>query len=117
MKKITILLLSVLSVIAIAKDKYKINYVFPENMPEHVKAEYIKQCDKGKILYDLNCAGCHNYKVKNKILIPDFSQEQLIGYELRVMNARHDSSLAETTVTAEELVLINTFLTYKEKNK
>ncbi len=96
-------------------NKNRITYEFPAAMPQPVMAEYLKQCDKGKILYDINCARCHNVAVKGRTVIPDFSQEQLIGYELRVLNPKHESSMPETLVNAEELGLITTFLTYKKK--
>lgn len=72
-------------------------------------------CNKGKVLYDINCAKCHNMVVKGKNIIPDFSQEKLTGYELRVANREHEGSMPDTKVTAEELVFISTFLTYKKK--
>lgn len=117
--KHTIILLCILSVacLAYAAQKNKVTYDFPDAMPEAVKADYTKQCDKGKILYEINCAKCHSTTVKRKTIIPDFTPEQLVGYELRVKNAQHESNMPETTVTAEELGLITTFLTYKTKNK
>jgi hypothetical protein len=118
MKQIIILLCLIsVACLAYAAQKNKVTYEFPEAMPEHVKAEYAKQCDKGSILYEINCARCHNTTVKRKTVIPDFTPEQLIGYELRVKNAQHETNMPETTVTAEELGLITTFLTYKRKNK
>lgn len=96
---------------------YKVAYELPEAMLPHVKQEYLSRCKKGKILYDINCSGCHNTKVKGKIMIPDFTPEQLKGYELRVTNAKHVERLTDTTVTAEELGIIMTFLTYKKKNE
>ena len=67
-------------------------------------------------MYDINCAGCHNSKVKRKVVIPDFTLDQLIGYELRVSNPDHEDGIPETNVSAEELGLIMTFLNYKKKN-
>ncbi|GAL86194.1 hypothetical protein CHU_3117 [Sporocytophaga myxococcoides] len=93
-----------------------VSYNLPEAMLPHVKQEYLSRCEKGKILYDINCAGCHNTKVKGKIVIPDFTPEQLKGYELRITNARHSETLTDTTVTEEELGIIMTFLTYKKKS-
>ncbi len=93
-----------------------VTYHLPEAMLPHVKKEYLSRCEKGKILYDINCAGCHNTKVKGRIVIPDFTPEQLKGYELRVTNARHLESLTDTSVSEEELGVIMTFLTYKKKN-
>lgn len=93
----------------------KVAYDFPPAMPESVRSGYMEICNKGKVLYDINCAKCHNMVVKGKDIIPDFSQEKLTGYELRVANREHEGSMPDTKVTAEELVLISTFLTYKKK--
>ncbi len=95
----------------------KVMYEFPPEMSLPVKAEFVKQCDKGKILWDINCAGCHNTKVKRKVIIPDFTLDQLIGYELRVLNPDHESGIPETNVSAEELGMIMVFLSYKKKNE
>lgn len=94
----------------------KASYDLPAAMSPTVRAEYVKQCDKGQILYEINCGPCHTKKVKGKKVIPDFSSEQLIGYELRISNPKHESQLSETSVTAEELGYIMTFLSYKTKN-
>lgn len=94
----------------------KIEYNFPDQMLPFVKVEYEKQCDKGQILYRLNCAKCHTVKVKGQKVIPDFKPEQLKGYELRLTNARHEQTLTDSAVTAEELGLIMTFLNYKKKS-
>lgn len=91
-------------------------YEFPAAMAEPVRAEYIKLCDKGQVLYRLNCAKCHNTVVKKKTIIPDFNEDQLKGYEIRVSNAQHEANMPDELVTAEELALISTFLRYKKKN-
>ncbi|HSH66532.1 MAG TPA: hypothetical protein VLB84_12270, partial [Bacteroidia bacterium] len=62
----------------------KIAYELPDAMIASARIEYAKQCDKGKILYDINCAKCHNSKERRREIIPDFTAEQLVGYELRV---------------------------------
>lgn len=97
--------------------KHKIVAEFPAEMSDAVRAEYQKQWDKGRILWDMNCARCHNTQERRKVIIPDFKPEQLIGYELRVKNAQHDTGIAEERVSTEELGLIMTFLSYKKKNK
>lgn len=99
-----------------AGKKNKMKYDFPEAMSAEVRAGFTEICDKGKVLYDINCAKCHNMKVNGKETIPDFSPSELKGYELRVSNARHESNMDDTLVTAEELGMISTFLTYKPKS-
>ena len=106
----------IVSLSACAVSQAKVIYEFPEAMSENVRSEFLKLCEKGKILYDLNCAQCHNIKKGRKELIPDFTPEQLKGYELRVSNAQHEENMPDEKVTAEELGLISTFLLYKKKN-
>lgn len=97
--------------------KNRVAAEFPKEMQGAVLAEYEKMWDKGRVLWDMNCARCHNTNERRREIVPDFRQEQLIGYELRVKNAQHDTGIAEERVSTEELGLIMTFLTYKKKNK
>lgn len=87
---------------------------FPKEMLPHVKEEYLKQFEKGQVLYRMNCAACHNTKVGRKENLPHFSEDQLVGYALRVLNPDHEDGIPETTVTEEELGLIMVFLKYKK---
>lgn len=106
----------IISCVACVTGKNKLAYDFPTEMNEVVKADYIKQWEKGRILYDINCAKCHNTQVRGRTIVPDFAGEQLVGYGLRVSNQRHERSLTDETVNTEELGLIMTFLSYKRKN-
>src|SRR5690349_15451137 len=91
-------------------------YEFPAAMSETTKAGFTQLCEKGRVLYDINCATCHNVKVKGRPVIPDFTQEQLHEYELRISNPQHESKIPDTKVTTEELGNICFFLTYKKKS-
>ncbi|MBS1773498.1 MAG: cytochrome c [Bacteroidetes bacterium] len=91
-------------------------YEFPTAMAANVKAEFTKECDKGQALYNLTCAKCHNRKVKGRMVIPDFPADKLKGYELRVANGQHEANMPDEKITAEELVMISTFLNYKKKS-
>ncbi|MFN8438518.1 MAG: hypothetical protein U0V72_12900 [Cytophagales bacterium] len=90
----------------------KMSYIFPETMSESVKKEYLRQCEKGYVLYNINCAKCHT--VKNKI--PDFTPAQIYGYEMRLSNKQHEAQLTTETITTEELGYILSFLSYKKKS-
>jgi hypothetical protein len=89
-------------------------YVFPKEMKPHVKEDYLSMCMKGRVLYEQNCAKCHNTG-RRKQVIPEFNNDQLIGYALRTSNRDHESSIQDTIVTEEELVLIMHFLNYRKK--
>jgi hypothetical protein len=94
----------------------KVEYEFPEKMAASVREQFIKECDKGQALYNLSCAHCHSKKEHGKTVIPDWTAAQLVGYELRVLNPKHEAGIPEEQVSAEELGYIMTFLTYKKKN-
>lgn len=103
--------------IAAQKSQPKIIYTheFPSQMSEEVKKSYIKLFEKGRILYQINCAKCHNTKVKGVEVMPEFTKEHLAQYELRIQNPKHEEELSETRVNAEELQQIMIFLTYYKK--
>lgn len=115
MKRIFILNLWAVLVVAACAVTKKIEYEFPDAMLPHVKTEYKKQCDKGLALYRMNCGGCHTSKKGRKEIIPDFTEEELKGYALRISNATHEKNMPDSLVTEEELGIIMTFLMYKKK--
>lgn len=113
--KITILLLISIIVFACNTPK-KMTYVFPAEMSPAVQTSYTQICDKGKILYDQNCAKCHTTKKMGRELIPDFTPEQLESYQIRVANQIHEPIMNDELLPAEELGFIMTFLSYKSKS-
>lgn len=115
-KRILFLITLLVLLIAACKVQKNVEPDFPEAMLPHVKTEYAARYDKGQVLYNMNCAKCHTTKTGRKLIVPDFKPEQLRGYELRIANAKHESSMPDSLVTEEELGIIMTFLTYKKKN-
>ncbi len=89
---------------------------FPKEMLPHVQEEYLKQFNKGQVLYTMNCGKCHNIQVGRKQVLPNFSENQLVGYALRILNPDHEDGIPETMVTEEELGLIMVFLRYKKES-
>lgn len=99
-----------------ANAQKKIPADFPKEMLPEVKADYQKVYDKGQVLYNINCAKCHTTYDRRKTIVPDFTLDQLKGYELRESNMRHVENIPEEQVSPEELGIIMTFLLYKKKN-
>lgn len=119
MKTQSIFILSIFSIFIVAyscKTPKKVYYEFPTEMLDHVRLEYAKICDKGRALYEINCAGCHTTKKGKQEIIPDFTAEQLEAYQIRAANPTHESRVSEEQVSAEELGQILTYLSYKTKN-
>ena len=75
----------------------------------------IPQCERGKDLFNIYCASCHNTG-KYKNIIPDFNSSQLSSYVIRLSNSKHDGTLTEEKIPDEELDLIITFLRFKKAN-
>ncbi len=111
------LLIFILTITACVTGKSKITYDFPAAMAADVREGYIKRWEKGKSLYELNCAKCHTTVVRGRHVVPDFTENQLVGYTIRVTNQKHEAALTDESVSEEELGQIMTFLTYKKKNK
>lgn len=88
---------------------------FPPAITGDVRDQFIKLYEKGRVLYQINCAKCHNTTENGVERMPEFTKADLAKYELRVMNAEHESELAQTKVRAEELYQITLFLTYSIK--
>lgn len=107
---------SVLIISACASQK-KIEYVFPDAMSKSTQEEYERLSEKGRVLYEINCASCHTKKVKGRMVVPDFTEEQMGAYSIRIANEIHEDKVSEARVSAEELNLITYFFTYKKKNK
>jgi len=114
--RILVLIFLSLSVMNACTTQKKTVYVFPDAMPTPVQAEYTRLSEKGRVLYEINCASCHNTKVKGKTVIPDFTEEEMGAYSIRIANAVHEEQVSEERVTAEELNLITYYFRYKKKS-
>jgi hypothetical protein len=90
---------------------------YPDNMvADTAKKRFVKEFNKGKILYNLNCAKCHNIMVDKKPVIPDFSLPQLMDYEIRIQYQAHEEDLKEINIAHDELDFIVLYLRYKKKS-
>lgn len=89
---------------------------FPDAMLPEVQADYRKTCERGYALYKLSCAKCHSSKKWGKEVIPDFSDEQLQGYALRIANKQHENNLPDSLVSEVDFGDIMLFLKYKKRS-
>lgn len=106
-------LLIILCIEAFAQKEFD----YPE---DSVSAESRKAFDKtfkqGKILFNTVCGGCHNFKEKNKEIVPDFSMPQLMDYEMRRVYPNHTDKLDDRHVNDDEMNKIILFLRFKKKS-
>lgn len=106
-----ILIISFVACVTQTKLQY---YDFPADITEEAKASNLKMIEKGRVLYNINCAKCHNKKMNGKIVIPDFTNTQLESYTIRIQNEVHVNNLQENKITPEELEAIQFFFSYKK---
>jgi len=92
------------------------DYYPDEVISDTAKLRFEKDFKKGKVLYGLNCAKCHNVKEKSKLEIPDFSLPQLMDYEIRVQYPAHEEDMKETNLSHDELDLVVQYLRYKKRS-
>lgn len=117
-KKVILFLIIVVIILAACAMQPRIRYYdFPSDIAEEAKAANQKMLEKGKILYEINCAKCHNKKLNGRIIIPDFTNEQLESYTIRIKNEIHASAIPENKITAEELEAIQFFFAYKKPSQ
>jgi len=87
-----------------------------DSTAESSKQAFIKQFKQGKILYNITCARCHNFREGRKEIIPDFSMPQLMDYEMRFYYPEHQERLTDTKITDEEMNRIILFLRFKKRS-
>lgn len=80
------------------------------------RASFLKEFNKGRIIYKQTCAKCHNVNKNGKLYYPDFSIPQLIDYEMRIQYPAHGDELKETNLSPLEFDQVVLFLQYKKKN-
>lgn len=82
------------------------------------RANFREHWSQGKVLYAMNCGGCHDTLVagsRNKV-VPDFSLPQLLDYEMRFQYPSHENRLREVDVSVAELDWIQMYLQYKKRS-
>ena len=78
-----------------------------------IRGDFDEQFERGRILYNGNCGGCHNLKINGRMVVPDFSLPQLLDYEMRMQYAAHGDRLSEARVVKEELDDIQVYLRFR----
>jgi hypothetical protein len=93
----------------------KIEFDYPDDIADSSKKTFVKDFNKGHVLYKITCSKCHTTIEKGKEIIPDFSLPQLMDYEIRIW-PQHQEQLPDTKLADGELAKIVLFLRYKKRN-
>jgi hypothetical protein len=94
----------------------KIEFDYPgEATSDTARKNFVKEFNKGHVLYKISCARCHTIKDNKLEIIPDFSLPQLMDYEMRLY-PEHEGQMDDTRVADTEMNKIILFLRYKKKS-
>lgn len=86
---------------------------YPSGMVGSVKEGFTKEWNMGKLLYEENCANCHNVRKGRKQFIPYFPPEKLAGYAFAEENKEHQNAFTRASLSSEEIIYIGLFLQYQ----
>ena len=56
-------------------------------MSDETRSVYMERLEKGKVLFKLNCSGCHGIFTKGKDSVPNFTKDQISNYRAAVLMA------------------------------
>jgi hypothetical protein len=97
--------------------KNKVEYDIPAHYTAQARANAIDWFEKGKILYKIDCAGCHGIYKKGKDSIPNFTKTQIDNYNAMYIKGDPKNHSVATKLSPEQLYYILTFLRLRKIEK
>ena len=95
----------------------KVTYDIPAHYAEEPKKSAIEWFEKGKILFKMNCSGCHGIFKKGNDSIPDFTESQIDNYNAMFIKGDPKSHAVARKLSQDQLNYILTFLRLRKMNK
>lgn len=99
------------------KPKEKIEYDIPSHYGPQARENAIDWFEKGKILYKVDCAGCHGIYKKGKDSIPNFTKTQIDNYNAMYIKGDPKNHSVASKLSPEQLYYILTFLRLRKIEK
>ena len=112
MKYITTIIIYLLIVECTTQKKAEYN-ISPD-VGEPNRSLLIERCEKGKILYKINCSECHGIYTKGKDSIPNFTDQQIDNYTALAL-ADPENHAVMKKISSQQLDYILTFLRLRKK--
>ncbi len=97
--------------------KKQTEYDIPSHYTEQARENAIDWFEKGKILYKINCAGCHGIYNKGKDSIPNFTKTQIDNYNAMYIKGDPKNHSVASKLSPEQLYYILTFLRLRRVEK
>lgn len=113
MKKVVVFIIGLLLTACMLQKK--VTYDLPIGLNENQKKIFLQNFNQGELMYAFSCANCHNKKVNNLVIVPNFTSNQLELYLIRTQNDIHSKKLTMRDITEEDLQKVIYYLKYKKK--
>jgi mono/diheme cytochrome c family protein len=97
--------------------KKKVEYDIPSHYGPQARANAIDWFEKGKILYKVDCAGCHGIYKKGKDSVPNFTKTQIDNYNAMYIKGDPRNHSVASKLSPEQLYYILTFLRLRKVEK
>jgi cytochrome c len=97
--------------------KKKVEYDIPSHYGKQARENAIDWFEKGKILYKVDCAGCHGIYKKGKDSVPNFTKTQIDNYNAMYIKGDPKNHSVASRLSPEQLYYILTFLRLRKIEK
>ncbi len=97
--------------------KKKVEYDIPSHYGKQARENAINWFEKGKILYKVDCAGCHGIYKKGKDSVPNFTKTQIDNYNAMYIKGDPKNHSVASKLSPEQLYYILTFLRLRKIEK
>jgi hypothetical protein len=95
----------------------KVEYDIPSHYGQQARENAIDWFEKGKILYKVDCAGCHGIYKKGKDSVPNFTKTQIDNYNAMYIKGDPRNHSVASKLSPEQLYYILTFLRLRKVQK
>ena len=89
-------------------------YIVPPNVQPEMVPAFTERCNKGKMLYDINCASCHGIFTAGKDGVPNFTQKQFDKYSTQYVLRDQVNHAVAFKMNPEDLAFVMDYLRYRK---
>ena len=115
--KIIIVIICAIALIECTAHK-KIEYNVPKSLPPEIRAIFLERCEKGRILFKLNCSGCHGIFTRGRDGVPNFTKDQIKSYSAVALIGRDSTNHAVAKkMSPQQIDYIVQFLSLRKAKK
>jgi len=88
----------------------KLTYNIPDNIEPGIRKNFLMVLERGKRLYEGNCAKCHGIFTKGREGVPNFSDQQIDNYTAWAIRLDTKNHAVAAHLNSDQLREVFTFL-------